>query len=281
MIGLALLALVLVLLQLLPITRQAPLRAAARNGVPLAQQVVWTYDPGLVGQSAPVVLGNRLVFNTLDGMLVALDTKSGDMRWHKENAAASFGAPGAGAGLVFVGNAGGSVFCLDPENGTKRWQQQLLGAVQHAPIRNNSQLIVTTAQGYVHVLHTGSGEIMWGRRLADNLYVAAIGAGSVFVSAGSELFALDRNSGITVWHYQANANITTPPVVAGDLVLVGTETGVLHVLRASDGQPQWQYQARSAISAAPVVRDDTIIIADQSGRGLLRSAPEDTKRETR
>jgi outer membrane protein assembly factor BamB len=58
-------------------------------------------------------------------------------------------------------------------------------------------------------------------------------------------------------------------------VLVGTERGVLHAIRRSDGQEQWHTQFNSALNAAPVV-SNTIFVVDQSGGVTALSA--DAKR---
>ena len=78
--------------------------------------------------------------------------------------------------------------------------------------------------------------------------------------AGSTLFALDANDGAVDWTFDAAGAITTRPVLAGDMVVVGTDRGLLYALRMANGQPHLRYQAPGALSAAPAVGADAIYV---------------------
>jgi outer membrane protein assembly factor BamB/predicted Ser/Thr protein kinase len=240
-------------------------RSTGRIGIPLAQEVIWTYDPGLAGDSAPLAIGDTVAIGTLDGAVVGLNAANGSVRWRKDGSVSAYGEPSAGAGQLFVGNDAGDIFCLDPDTGAVHWQRRLAGAVQQPPLRNNDRLIVSTVNGFIYVLHAGNDEVLWGRRVADNPLAPVVGADSIFVSAGHTLLALDWNTGTTRWSFEAPSAILTQPVFAGDMVLIGTSRGVLYGIRADSGQKALEYQARGEISAAPAVSADAIFVADRSG----------------
>lgn len=235
------------------------------HGVPIPTRVVWFYEPGFAGGPTPAITANTLVFGTLDGSVIALNATDGNLRWKKDSGTSLYGAPGAGAGQIFVGDANGNVFCLDPASGAIIWQQRVIGAVQQAPLRSNDRLIVTTVKGYLYVLQAGSGAIIWGRQVSEDMQAPSVGAGTIFVSVGRSLLALDWNSGATAWRYEAESEVTTQPVVAGNMVLIGTERGMLRGISIADGQERWRYQARGPLSGAPTVGGETIYFGDESG----------------
>jgi outer membrane protein assembly factor BamB/predicted Ser/Thr protein kinase len=243
-----------------------PGRVTARGGVPLPQRVVWSYSPNLVGGPAPVVLNGNLVVGTLDGALVGLRTDTGDVRWHRGGGDLVLGAPTAGRGLIFVGSGDGAVLGLSPGSGGTVWQSEVVGAVATAPVQVDDRLIVTTEAGYVYVLQADSGQVIWSRPLAPGARFAAAREGWIVVTADTSLFALDASNGVVVWEFRAESALTTPPTIAGDMVLVGTEHGMLHGLQIADGRPALAAQARGALRAAPVLGLDTLYVADQSGR---------------
>lgn len=233
--------------------------------VPVPSQVAWWYDTGFADGSTPTVAAQTLVFGTLDGSIVALDAQDGGVRWRKDSDARLFGTPATGAGPIFVGDSDGLVLCLDPQTGATMWQQRVNGAVQHPPLRSNERLMVVTATGYLYMLQSATGRVIWSRPVAEGLSAPVVGGGSVFVSRGSSLLALDWNTGAPRWQWNAPSPITTVPLIARDLVLVGTERGTLHGIAVDGGQQRLEYQARGPITAAPVVDADAIYLGDRSG----------------
>lgn len=247
----------------------------ARSGVPLPQQIVWSYDSNLVGGPAPVVVDATLVVGTLDGAVVALRAESGDVRWYissVDGRKTIFGAPTAGDGLIFVGSTDEEVFGLSLDSGGVIWRRRVVGGVQLAPILDNERLIVTTTKGYIYVLQAGSGQVIWSRPLALGMQVPTVSASRIFATADRSLSALDIRSGTIDWEFETASMITTQPTVFGNVVLVGTERGVLHALSIVSGQEQWRSQMHGALKAAPAVASDVIFVVDQAGGVTALSA---------
>jgi outer membrane protein assembly factor BamB len=250
-----------------PIQPSSP-ATLSRGGIALPQQVLWTYNMRLAGGTALVLLDNTLILDTLDGSLVALRADTGALRWRSKQVGTretTFGAPSAGAGLVFVGSIDEEVLGLSPDSGEPVWRRKIQGAVQHAPILDQDRLVVTTSKGYLYVLRAGNGQVIWGRPLELGLQNPTVGASQIFVSAGRVVSAIDINSGTISWEFQAGSTITTRPVVFGDMLLVGTERGMLHALRLANGQELWRTQLNGGLHAAPVVSANAIYTIDQSG----------------
>jgi outer membrane protein assembly factor BamB/predicted Ser/Thr protein kinase len=247
---------------------------AARDRLPLPQQVIWQYSFRPGGVSAPVLLNDTLVVDTLDGALVALSADTGAIRWQERRVGdrdVMFGAPSVGSELVFVGTSDEDVLGLSPISGGVIWRSAVQGAVQTAPVPHRDQLIVVTEKGYLYVLRSGNGQVIWGRPLQPGLRTPTASDDQIFVSAGTLLSALDIRSGTVSWEFPAASTLTTRPTIFGDLVLVGTERGILHALRRSDGQEQWHTQFNSPLSAAPAVGTH-IFVVDRSGGVTALSA---------
>jgi outer membrane protein assembly factor BamB/predicted Ser/Thr protein kinase len=237
-----------------------------RPSLSIPTRVAWAYDPGFAGGGELAITDDLLVFNTLDGALVALDPANGGVRWKRETPGLLFGAPSTGAGYVFVGDSTGKVLCLDPASGAVVWQRQLSGPVQDAPLRSNERLVVTTVDGAVHMLETGAGSEVWSRPGTARRHWPMVGAGSVFLIEERTLLALDVNSGAERWRMESASDLTAPPAMAGDVVLVGSARGVLYWVAAASGQVLHSYQATGPLSAAPLVDADVVYVADQGGR---------------
>jgi outer membrane protein assembly factor BamB len=59
--------------------------------------------------------------------------------------------------------------------------------------------------------------------------------------------------------------ITSPPTVAGDTVIIGTQAGQVVALDARSGKPQWTFQTQGRITASPVVAGGVMYVASHDG----------------
>jgi outer membrane protein assembly factor BamB len=67
--------------------------------------------------------------------------------------------------------------------------------------------------------------------------------GVVFVPGGdSVLYALRSRTGEELWKYEAGEELVTAPVVAGDLVLVASQSETLFAVDRATGKWKWQYR---------------------------------------
>src|SRR4029079_17376969 len=101
------------------------------------------------------------------------------------------------------------------------------------------------------------------RPLAQSTQPTTVSDGRIFVSAGATLLALDANDGAVDWSFEAASALTTRAVIAGDMVVVGTERGLLYALRIADGQLHLRYQAGGGLSAAPAANSSAIYVVDE------------------
>ena len=65
-----------------------------------------------------------------------------------------------------------------------------------------------------------------------------------------------------LWKFDLGAGTWAPPVVAGDLVYVGTNAGFFHAVHASDGTSAWSWKGANGIDARAVVGTDAVYVLD-------------------
>jgi outer membrane protein assembly factor BamB len=65
--------------------------------------------------------------------------------------------------------------------------------------------------------------------------------------------------------FAADNLITTPPVLAGDRVYVGSQDGVVYAVDAASGQPAWSFDAESAIRGELVVVPNAVFATTAAG----------------
>ncbi len=73
-------------------------------------------------------------------------------------------------------------------------------------------------------------------------------------------------TGEELWSTELDSEITAPPTVAGDTVLIGVESGQVLGLNASTGIVEWNFQVGGKITGSPVVIGKTIFVASHDGK---------------
>lgn len=130
-------------------------------------------------------------------------------RWSSSTSVAPSGTPTIVGDNVFVG-VGGRMFCVDRITGNRKWQYPLIepidGVFNSSPVAVDNLVIGTATNKYVYAVDAATGELKW--------------------------------------TYEAPANITGNPVLAGRYVVFGVEGNQLMAVNVDDGKAAWQNTER-------------------------------------
>lgn len=99
-------------------------------------------------------------------------------------------------------------------------------------------------------------------------------------STDGKIAAIDATSGKTLWSKssrtkgwfgwgdkkRADALYAGGPMVAGDLLVVGTLDGHVYGINAKDGSPRWESVVNSEVISSPVISGNLVIARTQDGR---------------
>lgn len=204
----------------------------------------WRYHSGRSGYLSPAVSDGTVYIGSVDGTLHAVDAKTGEGRWtyavESSGEVLSASSPTVVDDLVFIGSNLGVVHALDAETGTERWQAKVGWA---------SPTTAAVVDGTLYVVAPGGKD-----DVAPN---PRFETGISPMQADWRLVALDAETGEQRWSVEISpARIGVPPVVAGELVLVGgvgSEGEEILALDAKDGSEVWRVSAEDAVGNPPVV----------------------------
>ena len=191
-----------------------------------------------------VLADGRLFAAGHDGDVAAYDPSTGERLWETETGLSLTGGPGAGSGLVVVGDSSGGVVALSSADGTAAWRAQLTSEVLSAPAVGDRMVAVRTVDG--------------------------------------KLYGLDAASGARIWVYDRTVPAlslrgTSAPIIAGEAVIAGFDSGHLTAISLADGQRLWEFQVSAPtgqtelerlvdIDADPVVAGGAVYAAAFQGR---------------
>lgn len=232
-------------------------RVVAHNAA--TGELLWQYDPQVprawgVNACCDVVnrglaaWGDNVYLGTLDGRLIALNTKTGAPVWttltiDPEKPYTITGAPRAIEGKIIIGNGGaeygvrGYVSAFDANSGAMLWRFYTVPGHPDEPYESPAlRRAASTWTGDVY-WQTGGGGTVWDSMAYDaelNLLYIGVGNGSPWnrwvrsPQGGDNLFlssivALNPDNGEYVWHYQTTPGDTWDYTATQHMILTDME----------------------------------------------------------
>ena len=220
---------------------------APENGKP-PESTPWNPEGSNKIRTDALINGPRVVFGSFGHKLRALDRKSGAEIWQKDLRAEISSSPMLVDGKIVVGSRGGSLYAFEPETGKKLWGMLFWGsAIESTAVPGEGSLFYIGASDLrrVSLIDAKDTRVLWRTDVFGLAWPRpAVSGGRVFASAigyapyqmrhlGS-FTALDARTGRILWRWPVPVTdslvdgFAAPPVVDGDLVIVGGLDGVLY-----------------------------------------------------
>jgi eukaryotic-like serine/threonine-protein kinase len=194
----------------------------------------------------------------------ALDASTGAQRWsYVGSVSESMNMAGADANAVYLttsqtGSALTTLLALNAGDGSVRWQKSVTGQDLSASVLPDNTMYLAF-QGGVSAVNLLDGSEIWNHALSGPCFLRLLVDGTLYVTAGSTLFALDSSNGLVKWRYQApnpGIHAAVNGVLYGSSVQVDTQQqrvqSSIFALDTSSGKQLWKYDIASAITV-PVV----------------------------
>ncbi|HUF35125.1 MAG TPA: PQQ-binding-like beta-propeller repeat protein, partial [Gemmatimonadales bacterium] len=240
--------------------------------------------------SSPLVAGRTVVIGGADGLVYALDLATGAPRWTARTGGRVRATPALADGSVIVGSWDGRVYALDLATGAERWVHRTIGdtldsdafgfdrrAVQGTAAVADGRVFVGSRDGGVYALDARTGERHWRVSHHGSWVVGspAVREGVIYVgsSDGQFIHALDAADGAERWRVETRSNVLSSPLLAGGLLVVGTEAnearwGDLLALDPATGRLRWRLRMEEAIYSSPAAADRVIYVGSDAGELL-------------
>lgn len=230
----------------------------------------------------PLVAGGRVFVLSADRSVSAYDATTGRRLWAQQRPGEPLVLRQAGV-LLAVGDTlvvglSGRLVGLNPDNGSVRWEAPLASARGTNDVERLVELVGRTSrvgdsvcarafQAAVGCVNTARGSVAWTQ--------PASGAEGVHGDADA-LFGVESNGMVSAWRRSDGARLwgsdrlkhrkLTAPLLLGRSVVIGDDTGLVHLLSRTDGAPLNRIATDgSGIAAAPVVVADTLVVVTRNG----------------
>jgi outer membrane protein assembly factor BamB len=264
--------------------------------------------------SAPIVYGDLVIVGEGDATsmgssppepikvgqgsssLIALDRRTGKIRWRKAIAGSGMPTPAIIDGTLVQHNGGGWVGGYDPANGKRKFAHHLESvASMSAILPLGSDQFVTTGVGTnaVWKMSATNGAVLWrsvfphgasgigdcppvtdGQRIyCDYVVPVPPDTGTqVGRPAMQRIFAVDVNTGAKVWDIATERATLGPrneaaiPLLYDGVLCVGSALApVMHGIRAADGNMLWTLKTHGPVKGGAVAVDGIAYFGDFGG----------------
>lgn len=168
----------------------------------------WRVNIGIGVYGTPCLSGKQVMVGDDEGILHALDAKTGKEKWAYPTESRIFSSPASDGKCVYFGNTAGYIYCLNEKDGAVVWKIKTEKAVMGSPV-------ITKVQGQSAVLIGGSDGCMRALRTKD----------------GKEIWCF---SGMKGYH-------ATRPCVYDNKVYFGAWDCYMYALNLQDGSLAWKW----------------------------------------
>ncbi len=243
---------------------------------------IWRQQLQAQSYTPPLVAGNRVFVLAADRSLSAYDAATGQRLWNQQRPGEPLTLRQRGVlmavGDTLVAGLSGRLVGLNPDSGTVRWEAPLASPRGTNDVERLVEIVGPTSRiGDVVCARAFQAAVgcVDARRGTVNWTQIANGAEGVH-GDDNFLFGAESNGTVTAWRRQDGAKAwsserlqyrkLTAPLMLGRSVVIGDESGLVHLLSRDDGSPLNRLTTdASGVAIAPAASADTLVVVTRSG----------------
>jgi outer membrane protein assembly factor BamB len=215
-----------------------------------------------------------VIFGSQDNFLYSLNPADGALRWKVETGSFIYATAAIaqvdGQEAALVAGCDGLLRALDVRDGSQIAGVEIDAYVGASPVVGQGRVYFGTFENNVLAVDLAAGEVAWSYTNPQRqfpYYSSAAYTPERLVIGGRDklVHALDPATGKAVWTWSAGARVDSSPVIAGDIVWLGTLAGDVVGLDLQDGSKVWSYATGSSITASAAVARGRLVIGTLDG----------------
>jgi outer membrane protein assembly factor BamB len=229
---------------------------------------VWVHNEHALLEFPPVIYGNHIFQLADDGVLIAINKRTGRTFWAHSLGVLSASTPAVSASTVYAtvlstGKPGipGRVFAIDYKTGRTRWWRDLPSPSESSPLLDHGRLFFGSQSGVLYALDARNGHVVWTYRAGGAVKASPTLSGGLlyFGDYSGHIQAVSERTGQRVWLSSSEGALlgsgtfySTPAVLYGR-VFLGNTDGRVYAYDADTGKLDWAVQTGAYVYASPAV----------------------------
>lgn len=212
-------------------------------------KVVWEYQDDSDLGAGFARYGKYVITANTQGVLYALDYKTGKKRWESTTGGKIYSTPAVWKSTVVVGSSDHFIYAFSARDGRLKWKMETGKAVLGSPEIADGVAFIGGSDGVFRAIDIESGKVKWTFDQVKGyvsskplLYQDKV----IFGSWNNGFYALDRSTGRLVWEWKnghANRMFSAGacyPVAVNNRVFVVAPDRFMTALDARDGRVIWR-----------------------------------------
>ena len=229
-------------------------------------------------RSSPIISDGSVFFGSSNNHCYALSVATGQTLWDSATSGAVLTSPVVTGGLVVFTSSDNTVYSLNSHTGRKAWSVSYDADPSLVPLVYDGRSVLVTAGDTVYSLDPSTGRQRTTIKLPTTVLIPPTVSpdATYIVTQSNTLYALGAG-GRQIWKTTLVAAPTAPPLLAGSLLVVTSQPGIVSAYETTGGKLVWRYVVQASatdsqpkvaaanVFAAPIVADGTLYVVSDDG----------------
>jgi outer membrane protein assembly factor BamB len=213
--------------------------------------------------------GNLLIAPSCDGVLYALNRRTGRPIWEFRGAGKGYhSSPAVEGKTVFVGNDDGRVYAIELVSGDPLWTVETGAPIWSKPLIAPGLVVFGTLGGHLFAVRRTDGAVLWRTVAGKSVYLSDPSRWRDQVVVGTTdgaVSGFDLESGRRAWSFRTRGAVAGGPAIEGDLAWFGTRGGLCAAMDLRKRRPVWARKLRGGTIYAPALLPSSLLVGTGAG----------------
>ena len=199
----------------------------------LAGREAWKVNLGSSIRSSPLVENERVYVGSDNGEIQCYDF-SGNIQWRTSAKRSVTASPHFNDNIIYITSLDGLLYAIDAKSGWVVWRFRMDNGSISTPTTHENHIYVGSTDNSFYCINSKSTKKVWSfdtdNQINSNpvFYKGAV----YFCNVDGMVYSLHAASGRLRWKYQAEGQITGSPIIVDDIIYIGAADNKFYALPA-------------------------------------------------
>ncbi len=199
----------------------------------MAGREAWSVNLGSTVRSSPLVVNERVYVGSDNGEIQCYDF-SGNIQWRTAAKRSVTASPHHNENIIYITSLDGLLYAIDAKSGWVVWRFRMGNGSICTPTTNENHIYVGSTDNTFYCINAKTTKKVWSFDTDNQINSSPVFyKGAVyFCNVDGMVYSLHSGSGRLRWKYQAEGQITGSPIIVDDIMYIGAADNKFYALPA-------------------------------------------------